>query len=847
MEGRPSQPATTRRDSTEADSGQGRLAILVVDAERNIVFAEGAAIDVLAKHPALLAAIEAAIGGRRSSIAVVAAGRTFDITVEPRHGGGAIVGATGRNDQAERDRDRELSLVFSQAPGAVWWTDRSLVLTRAYGRFSEELRLDATTGMQASLFDVFGRRAPEDPLIAAHLVALEGHPRSYRQTHRGRTFDVITEPLRDESRHVVGTVSAAVDVTELVDVEQRLARTQALLAEAQHAAHVGCWEWDVASDRLTWTDEMYRIYGISHEELDGTLESVMNRIAPEDVQQARDVMSGALEKGLPFSYDHRIVHADGGTRMLHVRGAVIADTRGKPTRLVGTCWDITDRWTTSRALDRTASLLRATLEATADGILVVGRNRRSEVNNLRLLDLWRVPPKLVETGTLQELLAYVVDQLEDPAGFANQLEDAHAHPERETFSVIRFTDGRVYECVSRPQRLGDEVVGRVWSFRDISERERLLRRAEFLADAARLLSSLDIERALSSVVHLAVPFLGDGCAIDLLAEGAPRRLHAVSRERTPAPPELSPIVLSGRSLVYAVGVTAQMAVPLIVNGAVVGAITFAAAPNRRYSPTDVALAQELAGRTALALEKSQLLQRAQQALRAREEFLAVAAHEIRGPVTSMHLAVQALLRHKLPEPATTRALELIEREDRRLGRFVEELLDLGLTQADAVPLEIEQVSLARTVRDVVSERQDDISRSGCPLSLELDEQAIGMWNRERLGKVVATLLSNALKFGLGKPVEVRVAKHDGHATLTVQDHGMGIAADAQQRIFKPFERAVSTRHYGGLGLGLYIASSIVRGLAGTISVSSQLGAGSSFTVELPQGATHDRVDDSLGR
>lgn len=865
----PGQEATTRRDSKEVDSGGGRLALVVIDGRGEIVLADGPALDafglggdgvvgkrstvVLKAFPTIATAVDAALGGKRSTLNVVASGRTFEVAVEPRRGGGAIVGALdttprSRADQVRRERERELALLFRQTPGAVWSTNLDLVVTRAFGRLAAELKLDASTVVNTSIFDVLGRRDREDTLVAAHFSALQGQRTSYRYAFRGRRFDVITEPLRDDRQRIVGTITAAVDVTHVVDAEERLARSQAMLADAQRMAHVGSWEWDIAANLVTWSDEMYRIYGLRREEFGASFESFMKRITPEDVQYTKDVVFGAFEKPGPFTYEHRIVRPDGALRMLHTRGDVIVDARGKPVRMLGTCWDITEQWETSRALDRTASLLRATLEATADGILVADKDRKNVIHNQRFVELWRVPAQLVATGDHSELLAYVVEQLEDPASFIDSVNDLYAHPEKEAFSVVRFSDGRVFESVSRPQRIGSDVVGRVWSFRDITDRERLFRRAVFLSDAARLLSSLDVEQALSSVAHLAVPFLGDSCAIDLLGEGAPRRLLAVSRDRTRGgAPELSPIVLAGRPLVYTAGVISHMAVPLVVNGAVSGAITFAATPGRRYSASDLDLAEELAGRTSLALEKSHLLQRAQEALRAREEFLAIAAHEIRGPVTSMHAAVQALLRHKLSEPATSRALELIEREDRRLRRFVDELLDLGLTRADVASFEIEQVSLARVVRDVLSHHEDDVVRSGSALSIELDERAIGMWNRERLEKVVTTLLSNALKFGLGKPVEVTVTTRNGRAILKVLDHGMGIPKDDQLRIFAPFERAVSVRHYGGLGLGLYIASSIVKGLGGTISLRSELGVGSEFTVELPQGAVHERTDDHVGR
>jgi signal transduction histidine kinase len=110
---------------------------------------------------------------------------------------------------------------------------------------------------------------------------------------------------------------------------------------------------------------------------------------------------------------------------------------------------------------------------------------------------------------------------------------------------------------------------------------------------------------------------------------------------------------------------------------------------------------------------------------------------------------------------------------------------------------------------------------------------VGKWDRFRIDQVVHNLLSNAIKFGLGRPIEVTISARDGRARLVVRDEGIGIPRDAIPRLFKPFERAVSERHYGGLGVGLHIAKTIVDAMGGSISVDSEPGKGSVFTVELP--------------
>ncbi len=513
----------------------------------------------------------------------------------------------------------------------------------------------------------------------------------------------------------------------------------------------------------------------------------------------------------------------------------LRDASGKVTGCIGSGIDITDRKRAEDDAQSAISLLQAAFDATADGLLVVDREGHVTENNQRFIDLWRIPAELADSRDDEARLAFVLDQLEEPESFLRCVRALYDDPKRESFDVLRFKDGRVFERYSRPQRVGDSIVGRVWSFRDVTERERLLRRAEFLADAGRLLASLDIERALEGVAHLAVPYLCDGCAIDLFATDGPRRQHVITRD--PARPlthELHPAVLTGHVALHAIDGISYMSVPITTKGEVVGAITFAAPPGRRYARADLELAEEVGRRVSLAVENATLYGRAQEALRARDEFLSIAAHEIRSPLTSIRLAVQTLRTGTCSPEATERLLGVLEREDRRLALFVDELLDLGRIRAGHFHIDFEEVDLGDLVRDVVNRMGTEITRSGSSLSLSVAPHVTGQWDRFRVEQVATNLISNAIKFGRGNPIEVEVSAFDGHARLAVRDHGIGVPAAMQEKIFQPFERAVSVRHYGGLGLGLFIVRTIVESLDGTVRVESAPGAGATFIVELPR-------------
>jgi signal transduction histidine kinase len=300
-------------------------------------------------------------------------------------------------------------------------------------------------------------------------------------------------------------------------------------------------------------------------------------------------------------------------------------------------------------------------------------------------------------------------------------------------------------------------------------------------------------------------------------------------------------VLGGHAVIYTDAGRSHVAAPLMCREKVTGALTFVAAQARRYTAADLDVVNDLAGRAALSVDNARLYQGAREALASRDEFLSIASHEIRGPLTSIHLAVQGLMRDVLPPDAAQTALEIIEREDRRLGRFVDELLDLTRIRSGQLHFEIEEVDAGTVVRDVVSQMAGETALAGTSVSVTTNGELIGHWDRLRLEQVMTNLLSNAIKFSEGKPVEVIGEHADAHVRVRVIDHGMGIEPAMLERIFDPFERGTGARNAGGLGLGLHIAKVIVDGLGGTISVNSRFGEGAAFTVELPTARNHDHA------
>jgi signal transduction histidine kinase len=280
-------------------------------------------------------------------------------------------------------------------------------------------------------------------------------------------------------------------------------------------------------------------------------------------------------------------------------------------------------------------------------------------------------------------------------------------------------------------------------------------------------------------------------------------------------------------------VPAAAVAPLCVRGHALGAIAIATAdPVRTFAPGDVALLGDVAHRTALAVEHARLLRDATLAARAREEFLQVASHELRGPVGTLRLSVQMLMRGASPAAQVAR-LRAIERQAQRLGALSDTLLDVSRITAGRLELTREHGDLAALVREAAVRASDAASEAGSELSVDAPEPLPLSCDPARLDQVVSNLLSNAVKYGRGRPIRVSVRQVDGRGRIEVEDRGIGIAPDDLGRVFERFERAVSVRHYGGLGLGLWIVRRLVEAHGGTIHVRSTLGEGSTFTIDLP--------------
>jgi PAS domain S-box-containing protein len=437
----------------------------------------------------------------------------------------------------------------------------------------------------------------------------------------------------------------------------------------------------------------------------------------------------------------------------------------------------------------------------------------------------------------------------------------------ESMHPMRGTDGRSrwFLCRGRPIRDDSGTIVRwLQTCTDVTERR-------FLDEATAVLAStLDYRDTLDRLTRLAVPEIADWCAVDLNVDDRIRRVAVAHHdpvkleiarayvERHPdahaavvrdviatGEPTFIP-VLSAEQLARSVqdpehrahvtrlGLHSVIIVPLTARGRALGAITLAMSESpRTYHQADVEVALELGRRAGIAVDNARLYHDAQEAVRVREDVLAIVSHDLRNPLGAIDLSATMMMQ-RATDPRARKQLEIIRRSTTRMEHMITDLLDMASIQAGRLVLDKTPQDAARLVADAVEMHASLAAEKQIVLTADTVLEGVTvMCDRERIGQVFGNLLSNSIKFCKpGDDISITGRRSGAHVVFVLADTGPGIAPDELPHIFEPYWSA--RRHAKqGTGLGLYISKGIVDAHHGTIDVASQLGAGATFTITLP--------------
>jgi len=412
--------------------------------------------------------------------------------------------------------------------------------------------------------------------------------------------------------------------------------------------------------------------------------------------------------------------------------------------------------------------------------------------------------------------------------------------------------------------------------RRVVESESPLR---FLAQASALLAeSLDYDTTLASVARLAVPYLADCCIVDMLEEdGRIRRLavahgepekEGLARELERHPPQptsehgVPNVLRTGRpelrsvvedSLLPSLARDSEhlrileelkprshIVVPLAARGRILGAMTFIGTDQsgRLYSETELALASDLAYRASLAVDNARLYREAQDAVRVRNDFISIAAHELKTPMSSLRLAAQLTLRRLEKsgeiEPERVRSsMQTIDVQSEKLERLIAQLLDISRIDAGRLALAPELVDIRKLADDVVTSAR---ARSQQAITVRGPRRLTAWGDPLRLEQVLTNLIDNALKYTEDdSPIRVEISTPASESvSISVTDRGPGIPEEYRSQIFERFFRVPGKHPATGMGIGLYVSRDIVRMHGGEIRAEFPPDGGSRFVVEFPR-------------
>jgi signal transduction histidine kinase/PAS domain-containing protein len=419
------------------------------------------------------------------------------------------------------------------------------------------------------------------------------------------------------------------------------------------------------------------------------------------------------------------------------------------------------------------------------------------------------------------------------------------------------------------------------------ERERLLselnierRRLDFLDHVTSLLlTSLDRDEIILQVAASAIPFMADGCIVDILDGGKIKRL--VTRHRSPEEEQLMKeihtqfppnpqsshpavqVLKSGEPLLTKsltneyiqqttqeeqhasslkkLGIQSLIVVPIKIRDQVTGALTFInTGPRSNFDESDLTLAVELSRRMAIAIDHARLYAEAQSSVRQREDFISIASHELKTPITSLKLQLEAIslsiskdrierIDHDYMKKFSSSAIKQLD----RLTRLVEDMLDISRINTGRLALIPRVVDMEELLREVLSRFSVQLAEAKIELRSELAEDCLTYCDPFRIEQVINNLLSNAIKYGLGKPIFVKLERFEADLRVSVSDQGQGIKVEDQERVFQAFERGSDPNQVGGLGLGLFICREIIEQHQGKMTLTSSAGNGSTFSFTLP--------------
>ncbi|MDP2309094.1 MAG: PAS domain S-box protein [Pseudomonadota bacterium] len=746
-----------------------------------------------------------------------------------------------RSDAVDARRGSFMATVLDNLPAVVFLKDargRLTVVNRRFEAFLGRGREDILGRTDRELFpaEVAERFEREDREVLAtggvveaeQTIPLDGKPRVYL---------VSKFPLLGPggAPHSVGGVAS--DITEIRHLARAAQESEARLRDVlEHSTNL--FYVHTTEHVFTYVSPQSRhFFGCDPEEAkvrwtEFVPDAASNRLAMESTERA--IRTGTRQP----AYEIEVRTRAGRALWVEVNEAPVV-REGRTVAIVGALVDIDERRRAEHALRRALSLLEATLEASAEGILVVDLDGHIGHHNQRYVELWHVTAADLATGLHARVVQSTRSQLVDPDGFVARIRDVYARPEEDSFDILHFADGRIFERYSRPQRLDTEVVGRVWSFRDVTAR----RQAE-----EGLRASNETLRAIIGASPLAILTLDRGGRTQSWNPAAERTFgwteaEVVGHVPLLVPDErleefrglLAPLVREARPVSREVlrrrkdGATLNVHVHAAPVRAASGEVAGVVAILVDVTAGRLAEQEILRHRDHLAELVEERTRELSNTNRELETFCYTVSHDLRAPLRAIdgfsRILVEEAEDH-LDEPAR-RHLARIRAAVGRMARLIDDLLQLSrVSRGELRRKEVNLTNLARTV--VADLRAADPSRD---VEVTIESALVANGDPTLLRSLLENLLGNAWKFSSGRArahIALGARLQGGERVFFVRDDGAGFDMAYAARLFAPFERLHGAHEFEGTGVGLATVQRVVERHGGRVWPEAAVDKGATF-------------------
>jgi PAS domain S-box-containing protein len=792
--------------------------------------------------------------------------------------------ARERADQVVEQRER-LQVTLASIGDGVIVTDADSKVTFANPIAQTLTGWDLEDAQGRPLEQVFAiineetRQQVENPVVEVMrqgtVVGLANHTILIARNGSEVPIDDSAAPIRDAAGKIVGVVLVFRDIAARKQTEQAIRDSEERFRAVFDHSPIGIGLGRDATI-LSSNDAFLRLFGYN-DPADLRGRPLTDLIAPSSrAEIANRTLQRQQGKPEPTAYETVGLRSDGSEFPFSVHVSQIMLPDGPTT--VAFCTDISERQRADMALRASEQRYRDLADAMPLVVWTARPNGELDYYNQRWFDYTGLTLEQTSSWGWQSVLH--PDDLQSCLDRWN--ESLRTGQPLEIEYRWKRADGAFRWHLGRALAVRDaagQIAYWVGTGTDIQEQKHAEDQQRLLAEASVLLvSSLDYEPMLIQLTRLVVPQLADWCAIHILEEDVIRRIafthsdpakqaligdrperyplnpsvrHIVSHVLRSGEPELfsdvpdSLLVEAARDAEHletlrALAFRSYMCLPMVARGNTLGTITLATAESgRRYGPAELAFGEDLASRAAIALDNARLYQDAQAAVRARDQFLSIASHELKTPLTSLMGYVELMQRRADRAGDQTerdqRAMRVVGEQAARLNRLVGALLDLSRIETGQLSIDRGLVDLNSLARRLVEETQPTTDRH--TIIFSGDAQPIMLLGDElRLEQVIQNLIQNAIKYSpVGGTVTVLVGHQNTNAFVSVSDQGIGIPAAALPQLFRRFYRApnADSQHISGMGIGLYVVKEIVELHGGTVQVSSQEHQGSTFTIRLP--------------